>query len=350
MSKQKPNYKFLFYVTQNYSFAVLRPLQLEIKRQGYEVKWFLTGQQVNYDYLHDSELQLHTIREVFKYKPDAVFVPGNRMPTFIPGIKVAVFHGFNVSKRPDEIGHFNIRGCFDLYCTQGPNTTTKFQQLADKHQFFNVVETGWPMLDPLFSKDQKTVVNTNAKKTILFCSTFSKNLTCAPSLLNEIQRLKEKHDWQWIVQFHPKMSKTIVDSYKRIHDDKLTFVETDNIIPLLQQADIMLCDTSSVLLSFILQNKPVVTFKNQRPDKHLLNFTNVNELEDNLKSAFARPTELLTEIERFNAQLHPYQDGKSSARVLSAAIKIINQNPCKKRKPFNLIRLMKTAWKLKFQL
>ena len=63
------------------------------------------------------------------------------------------------------------------------------------------------------------------------------------------------------------MDKRIVDKYKSIQSENLQFVETDNVIPLLKAADVMLCDTSSVLIMFLLQGKPVVTFRNQSPAK-----------------------------------------------------------------------------------
>lgn len=338
------NNHYLFYVEQNYSFSILRPIQAEIKERGETVRWFLVGDEVDQSYLNDDEEQLYTLRDIYQYKPNAVFAPGNFVPSFIPGLKVAVFHGFNVGKRSDERGHFNIRGCFDLYCTQGPNTTEKFEQLAKLHKFFQVKETGWSMLDPLFSDRLES--NSNRTMTILFCSTFSKNLTCAPHLLNEIKRLRDQNEWHWLVQFHPKMSVDTVNAYKQLQNDKLEFIETDNVIPLLKRADIMLCDTSSILLSFILQNKPVVTYKNQRPGPHLINVTNISDIENSLKNALTRPEALIKRINQFNHCLHPYSDGKSSQRVLDAVDDILSKRINMKRKPLNLVRNIKTLFSL----
>ena len=52
-----------------------------------------------------------------------------------------------------------------------------------------------------------------------------------------------------------------------------------NVIPLLQAADVMLCDTSSILLMFLLLRRPVVTFNNQAPAAHLLNVTDATQVE-----------------------------------------------------------------------
>ncbi len=54
----------------------------------------------------------------------------------------------------------------------------------------------------------------------------------------------------------------VISQYKAIQSEHLSFIETDNVIPLLLQADVMVCDTSSVIPMFLVQNKPVVTYKN----------------------------------------------------------------------------------------
>mgnify|MGYP000072136499 CR=1 FL=1 len=184
---------YLFYIAQNYSYAILRPIQKVILARGDNVAWFLKGSEVDAGYLSADEMRLYTINEVKHYNPCAVFVPGNVVPSFIPGLKVAVFHGFNVEKRSNSRGHFNIRGCFDLYCTQGPNTTKTFLSLAEKHQYFSVKETGWSAIDPLYTQENTqniTQEKTTQKKTILMCSTFSKQLSCAPVLFEKIKQLR----------------------------------------------------------------------------------------------------------------------------------------------------------------
>ncbi|MFT5299083.1 MAG: hypothetical protein ACI9YH_005135, partial [Colwellia sp.] len=224
--------RYLFYISQNYAYAILRPLQSAILARGEQVAWFLEGKEVNESYLLVGEVRLNSISSVKEYQADVVFIPGNVVPDFIPGIKVGVFHGFNSGKlnRRGFEDHFNIRGCFDLYCTQGPNTTLPFIKLAEQHKHFSVKQTGWPALDPLFDSRKPSK---KTKPTILMCSTFSRALTCAPHLFETVKRLSEKGEWQWLIQFHPKMPKEIIEKYQNIQSEHLSFVETDNVIPLL---------------------------------------------------------------------------------------------------------------------
>lgn len=340
--------RYLFYISQNYSYAILRPLQAAIRKRGGEVAWFLEGDQVDSTYLCENELRLYTIPEVISFSADAVFVPGNNVPDFIPGIKVAIFHGFNSGKknRKGLEDHFTIRNCFDLYCTQGPNTTKPFIDLAKKYQHFSVEETGWTALDPLFDKVKYV---DSEQPTILMCSTFSRNLTCAPHLFDTVKKLSEIGKWRWLIQFHPKMPNNIVEMYKSIQNKYLTFIETDNVIPLLQKADVMVCDTSSVLMMFLMLNKPVVTFNNIAPKDYMINISDPDLLEQSIEYALSYPEDLQSKISNFIQQTHPYTDGDSSSRVLAATEKLINGvNLPLKKKPLNLLRQFKMRKKLNY--
>lgn len=343
--------KYLLYAEQNYAYAMLRPLQDAIHARGGEVKWFLAGTRINANYLQADEARLKDVATVVKWQPNVVISPGNMVPSFIPGLKVDIFHGFNVAKstRSDDKGHFNIRGCYDLYCTQGPATTQGFVERAKKYGYFRVTETGWPTLDPLFKPEQKPQAST--RPTILLCSTFTPALSCAPHLVETIKSLRDKKDWQWLVQFHPRMDKKISDRYRALQNDKLTFVDTDNVIPLLKQADVMVCDTSSVMLMFMLQNKPVVAFRNQTvgDTTFLLKVEEENDLDTAIEQALKRPGKLMEKIKAAGDLIHPYRDGCSSERVLEAIDKSLALgSKGLKRKPLNLIRNLKERKKLKY--
>jgi len=341
--KQK---KYLFYIVQDYSFAILRPLQKAIQARGDTVAWFLTGKEINENYLHEDEVRLTSVGQVKDYNPCAVFVTGNVVPDFFPGIKVTVFHGFDARKRAND-DHFFIRNYFDLYCTQGPDTTYKYQKLAEQHGDFRVVETGWTKLDPFF--DSTTEKSVNKKPIILYSSTFTRKLTSAPQLLETIKNISRNSEYQWHVTFHPKMEKSIVDAYKNIQHENLTFIETDNVIPLLLEADVMLCDTSSILQEFLILNKPVVTFNNRLPDECMINVSSPDEILPALETALSRPAELMKKIQLYAERLHPYYDGKSSERVLDAVDWFIEEgHKDLKRRTLDLVRKFKIRRELRY--
>src|SRR5262249_48392875 len=142
-------------------------------------------------------------REVRAFAPDSVLCAANVVPPFFPGLKVQLFHGFSVDKRSHERGHFRVRGLFDLYCTQGPDTTEPFRALAERLGHFKVVETGWPKLDPMFRPDPATLAALRApadgRAVVGFGSTFTERLSAAPALLPELARLVESGRWYWLL-------------------------------------------------------------------------------------------------------------------------------------------------------
>jgi len=343
----------LFYVEQDYCYAILRPLQREILRRGGEVRWFLVGRDIQADYLTESEQRLSSVLEIRQWRPDVVFVPGNTVPRAIPGLKVEVFHGFAAGKSygKGEDAHFAIRPCFDLYCTHGPANTQRFEELADRLGYFRVRETGWSMLDPLFLPPPGNPYRDtgDGRPTVLFCSTFSRRYSCAETLYEEVQRLKDTGRFRWLVQFHPKMAEATVSRYRQLADENLIFVETDDVIPLLQAADVMLCDTSSILMMFLLLRKPVVAFRNQNPGPHLINISEADKLEGALELGLAADEARDARIREFGDHIHPYRDGRSSARVLDAVESILERGlGTPRRRPFNIVRELKMRKQLNF--
>jgi len=336
--------KFLIYISQPYSIPIGRPLQEEIRARGYSVKWFCDEVSTR-KHLSSKEELLVSVAAVKAYCPEVVLVATNTVPDFFPGIKVQIFHGFSVGKRGESRGHFNIRGFFDLYCTQGPSTTKPFEDLAKKYHYFQVVQTGWPKMDPLFPLEQRE----NSKPVVMVSSTFTTQLSLAQNkeALQEIARLSRLGKWKFIVTLHPKMPKEVVMRVQAMQHDDFLFCDTVDLIPLFKQADVMLSDTTSAIVEFALQKKPVVTLNNNQPQPYMINITEVAAMEKAIEKALGKPQESMQALESFVAQTHPYDDGKSSARVVDACLDFLHHQKIQP-KPLNLVRRYQIRKKLHY--
>ncbi len=341
--------RYLFFVSKLYSLAVLRPLQQSIRARGGEAAWFFEHEK-DATYLRTDERRLQTVRDVTDWRPEAVFVPGNWVPHYFPGLKVEVFHGFSVGKRSESRGHFRIRGSFDLYCTQGPDTTGPFRELARHHGHFRVVETGWPKVDPLFSGPYATIrdaANRAVRPVVMYASTFTESISSARALRDTIARIAASGPWQWLVTLHPMMAREVIASYQALQGPNLRFVMNDDILSLYTQADVLLSDTSLVVPEFLLMRKPVVTFRNRKPGPQLLNVEQLDQVQPALEHALTRPAALMQAIEHYSQQIHPYRDGRSSERVLDATQHALELGPEGLRaKPFNLVRRLQARHRL----
>ena len=343
--------KYLFYVSHLYAFAIVRPLQQEIRLRGGNAVWFL-AQEKYCSCLRDDERRLTTVDEVMAFQADVVFVASNVVPDFFPGIKVQLFHGFNAQKRNASRGHFKIRGFFDLYCTQGPSTTIPFKALEKKYGFFRVAETGWSKVDPLFWEESNEEYHcdppSDARPVVLFTSTFTPALSAAHLIYDAVESMVRQNSWSWIITFHPKMDSEILLKYKTLcRESGAVFYEGDDVIPLLRQADVMLSDTSSIISEFMLQRKPVVTFCNRVPGEHMINVTTPEDIRKAINYALTRPDRLLSAMDNYIADIHPYNDGCSSARVLAAVDTFLkkDQEEALRRKPLNFMRRLKLRLK-----
>ena len=311
--------RYVLFATELYALPILRPLAQEIRARGHEATWFLP--QSAAAHLRADERRLEHRRDVAAWAPHAVLSGSNWVPPMFPGAKVQLFHGFNVEKRADARGHFRIRGLFDLYCTQGPATTTRFESLATEHRHFAVVETGWPKLDPLFTPDDGSAAALrpgDGRPVVLYASTFTEGLSSASLLHEEIARQIARGDRYWLLTLHPKADPERVADYRALAGPNARFIEPDALIPAVRAADVLVGDTSSVVSEFVVQRKPVITFRNRAPKPHMLEIAEAADLEGALRQAFAPTPALRAALAAYADTIHPWRDGGSSGRVLDA--------------------------------
>jgi len=341
MNDQQLNLRLLFYIEQDYSFDILRPLQSEAIAHGHSVRWLLVG-NASTKLLNTDEQQCLDVNDAIAYNPDAVFAPGDRIPGFIPGLKVQVFHGLNEDKRGSI---YPERGLFDLYCTEGPSRTAMLAPLADQRTYFRVAETGWLKLDKLL--DVPSEEKLFDRPQILYASTFTPKLSSAVALLPEIERLSKLDTWQWLITLHPKMASETVDAYRGIENENLSFFHSGDAIKLLHRADVMLSDNSSILQEFLLLQKPVVTYRNRDPQPCMINITEPEELGEAIQKALNPDPLLRDAIKAYGPSITPFLDGQSAPRVMAATENMLREG-WQDRKPRNFWRNLKMRKQLNY--
>jgi glycosyltransferase involved in cell wall biosynthesis len=336
--------KVILFCQNAYAFGILAPIRDVLLEQRHDFLWYISGKLLDNFPFKDEAYTVSTL-DLQLYKSDAIFVPGNEVPYYIRGLKVQVFHGLAGEKK----GHFRIRHYFDLYLTQGPYFTNRFNTLKKIHRDFDVIETGWPKLDVYSSEknkydfEKKAILELyNTDKIVLYAPTFSPSLTSAPYLLKEIKNLAETTGYVILIKFHDLMEQKWINEYKTLANKipNILFKEDKNIIKSLIQADILVSDTSSVIYEFILLNKPVISFKNIA-DKVLW---------DNSKSYTGLTERVLNNfnldphaVERayINMQFHPYQDGKSALRMVDTVKNYIEAHGVPEKRKLSLTRRLK---------
>jgi CDP-glycerol glycerophosphotransferase (TagB/SpsB family) len=333
----------VMFATETYALPILRPLATAAAARGIDVRWLVTDAVAKR--LHADERRLTSLAEARVFAPQATFCAANWAPPGIPGLKVQVFHGFNANKREPDRGHFAIRGFFDLYTTQGPATTLPFEALAKEHGHFAVVETGWPKLDPLFADRDEPSIARDARPLIMFASTFSHRLSCAPAMLDTLRALIARGDRQWLLTLHPKSDPGLIRAYQALEASNACYMDSERLVDMERAADMLVCDTSSVIHEFAVQDKPVVTVANRRPEPFMLDVATPAGVDAAIDVALSHPPALMAAIKAHGDDIHPYRDGRSSERVLDATQAMLDGGAkTLRRKPLNLVRRYK-AWR-----
>lgn len=337
--------RFTLFCKNPYAFGILMPLYDQLVKDGEEILWYFPAKIAHLFPLENEKRVCSSIVDVKNFKSDAIIVPGNEVPHYLRGVKVQIFHGLAGEKK----GHFRIRHYFDLYLTQGPYFTKRFKEFALRYKNFEVKETGWCKLDPLFSnmdefnQKKKIILETHEKKSfVLYAPTFSPSLTSAVSAMNDIFRIAEKESVYVGIKFHDLMDKEIVSAYriKANAYKNVKIIEEPDILPYLKMADILISDTSSVVYEFILLNKPVITINSKSENIY---WENLNSSKDLLSSIannlLADP--FSSKRESIIKLYHPYSDGKSSNRMINRVKEFISQHGVPEKRTLSFYRRRK---------
>ena len=307
---------------ERYALPILQPLADALQVSGHRVHAWFDGPLAEAGESMPAPITMVDTRAATALRPRAVFCAMDWIPPFFAGAKVQLFHGFNTSKHSDKRGHFRIRGLFDLYCTQGPATTAPFRKLAAEQGHFAVVETGWPKLDPLFRDDggagQRMRERAQGRPVVMFASTFTERVSAAPHLHGAIGEEIAKGERYWLLTLHPKCPPELFEKYRALAGEHASFVEPEQIVTAQRAADVLLSDTTSVVPEFVVQHKPVVTFRHRMPLDYMLDFSEVAQLPQMLDRAFAPTPGLREAIVAYANDIHPWRDGRSSERVVQA--------------------------------
>lgn len=347
--------RIVLFCENKYAIDILYPLYLEATKEGgHQLLWYIHAKNIPQFPLEDEVQWTNSMQEVYDFSPEAIFVPGNIVPYYLPGVKIQVFHGYAAEKKD----HWIIRRYFDTYFTQGPFFTKEFRRLSKQYNDFEVVETGWPKQDWIkehlhaFDAEKKRLLEAHGKeKVVLYAPTFSPSLTSIPHLKEALLQLVAEKSVVLLLKFHPLTRQEWIDEYKALAaaHEQILWVDDFNVTKYQLMADLMISDTSSTVYEFLLLNKPVITYRTIARDIYWTNIVDVTLLCDAYETVQTDPDSIALR-QWVVANYDPYLDGKVCQRMLSAAQDYIHRNGVPRQRKLNLWRRytsIKTFGKIK---
>lgn len=339
--------RILLFCENRYAIDILNPLQEYVTDNNlpHEVMWYIHKPKISTFEYASKVRWTNSIQEAYDFSPEAVFVPGNIVPYYLPGVKIQVFHGYAAEKKD----HWIIRRYFDTYFTQGPYFTSHFKALSEEYGDFEVVETGWPKQDwikrNLHTYDaerQRLLDSTGRKSIILYAPTFSPNLTSLPleGMKERLGELAEHNDALVVMKFHPLTRKEWADEYRAWAEskDNVIFVnQGENITKYQLMSDVLISDTSSTVYEFLLLSRPVITVRTIAKDIYWENTATPDGLEEAYRRAMNDP-EAIARRQWIVDNYDPYLDGHVCERMLNAAADYIRRHGVPSKRRLNLWR------------
>ena len=335
--------KIVLFCENKYAIDILNPIQEEAQKDsGNQILWYVHAKKIPDFPLKNEVKYTNSIQEIYDFKPEAVFVPGNIVPYYLSGVKIQIFHGYAAEKKD----HWVIRRYFDTYFTQGPFFTAGFERLAKKYKDFEVLETGWPRQDWIFhhkndfeQQKQELLKKYGKKELVLYAPTFSPSLTSLPKFKEGLIDFVNNQDVLLILKFHPLTKKEWMDEYRQLASEQknMLWIEDYTVTKYMLMADAMISDTSSTIYEFLLLDKPVITLDAVAKDIYWKNITDPMQLSkayDEIKN-----NSEITELRQWVIKNYdPYTDGKVAWRMLEGAKNYISRHGVPQKRMVNLWR------------
>lgn len=339
--------RILLFCENRYAIDILNPLQEYVTDNNlpHEVMWYIHKPKISTFEYASKVRWTNSIQEAYDFSPEAVFVPGNIVPYYLPGVKIQVFHGYAAEKKD----HWIIRRYFDTYFTQGPYFTSHFKALSEEYGDFEVVETGWPKQDWIkrnlhtYDAERQSLLDSTGRKSIiLYAPTFSPKLTSLPleGMKERLGELAEHNDALVVMKFHPLTRKEWADEYRAWAEskDNVIFVnQGENITKYQLMSDVLISDTSSTVYEFLLLSRPVITVRTIAKDIYWENTATPDGLEEAYRRAMNDP-EAIARRQWIVDNYDPYLDGHVCERMLNAAADYIRRHGVPSKRRLNLWR------------
>lgn len=337
--------KIVLFCENRYAIDILMPLYEEANKQKrHSVLWYICTKKITKYTLPEDAVWTDSMQAVYDFSPDAIYVPGNMVPYYLPGVKIQVFHGYAAEKKDQ----FRIRNYFDMYLTQGPFFTGTFDKLAAKYKDFEVRETGWTKQDWIakhihdYDEYKESLLKKYGKKRImLYAPTFSPRLTSLPCMMEALGRLLDDNDDLLLVmKFHPLTAAEWQEQYRAWASQRqdCIYVEaTENVTTYQMISDVMVSDTSSTVYEFLLLDRPVITVRSIARDIYWMNINDENELTEAYRST-VKDGKWDTARKWIIDNYDPHLDGECCKRMIEAAEDFIRRNGVPRQRKLNLWR------------
>ena len=335
--------RIILFCENKYAIDILYPIYQEaVQSTDNKILWYVHQKKIPLFPLSEEVPYTNNIQEVYDFSPEAIFVPGNIVPYYLPGVKIQVFHGYAAEKKD----HWVIRRYFDTYFTQGPFFTEGFSTLAKKYKDFEVVETGWPKQDWIknhlhsFDTEKADLLAEHKKsQVVLYAPTFSPSLTSLPHIKETLVDLVHKKDIVLLLKFHPLTKQEWIDEYKQLaeSEEHIVWIDDFNVTKYQLMSDVMISDTSSTIYEFLLLDRPVITLSTISKDIYWTNITEPDQLSDAFETALYDEG-AIKKRQWIKNNYDPYLDGNVCKRMLDATADYISKHGVPKKRKLNLWR------------